>query len=51
MYVDDGYVVDARSKEADAELEHLNAAFKIDIKKAHFFLGNNVHVHARDAAP
>ena len=51
MYVDDGYVVDACSKLADAELEHLNAAFKIEIKKAHFFLGNNVHVHARDAAP
>ena len=51
MYVDDGYVVDAHSKLADAELARLNEAFKIDIKKAHFFLGNNVHVHAEGAAP
>ena len=30
---------------ADAELEQLNAAFKISVKPAHFFLGNNITVH------
>ena len=45
MYVDDGYVVDNNSSAADAELEILNKAFKITIKPAHFFLGNNVIVH------
>ena len=45
MYVDDGYVVDAHSDAADAELRRLNDAFKIDIKPAHFFLGNNIVVH------
>ena len=45
MYVDDGYVVDAYSDAADAELKRLNDAFKIDIKSAHFFLGNNIVVH------
>ena len=45
MYVDDGYVVDAHSAMADAELKQLNDAFKIHIKPAHFFLGNNVTVH------
>ena len=45
MYVDDGYVVDNNSTAADAELEILNKAFKITIKPAHFFLGNNVIVH------
>ena len=36
---------DAFSDAADAELEQLNAAFKIDIKPAHFFLGNNITIH------
>ena len=45
MYVDDGYVIDAYSAAADAELEQLNASFKIDVKPAHFFLGNNIVVH------
>jgi len=45
MYVDDGYVIDAYSTAADAELEQLNASFKIDVKPAHFFLGNNIVVH------
>ena len=45
MYVDDGYVVDAHSAMADAELKQLDDAFKIHIKPAHFFLGNNVTVH------
>ena len=46
-------VVDAHSKLADAELATLNAAFKIDVKPAHFFLGNNIVVHdgAEDGAP
>ena len=44
MYVDDGYVVDANSSLADAELATLHAAFTIDVKPAHFFLGNNVSV-------
>jgi len=45
MYVDDGYVIDAQSALADAELEALNKAFTITIKPAHFFLGNNIIVH------
>ena len=45
MYVDDGYVVDAFSPAADAELEELNRAFTISIKPAAFFLGNNIVVH------
>ena len=51
MYVDDGYVVDAHSAAADAELAALHAAFTIEVKAAHFFLGNNVIVHAEGAAP
>jgi len=45
MYVDDGYVVDAFSPLADAELQQLHDAFTIEIKPARFFLGNNVVVH------
>ena len=45
MYVDDGYVVDAYSACADAELKQLHDAFKIDVKPARFFLGNNIVVH------
>ena len=45
IYVDDGYVIDSFSDAADAELEQLNAAFKISVKPAHFFLGNNITVH------
>ena len=45
IYVDDGYVIDAFSAAADAELAELNAAFTITIKPAHFFLGNNIIVH------
>ena len=52
MYVDDGYAIDAHSPLADAELDTLNAAFKLTIKPAHFFLGNNVTVHdGSQAAP
>ena len=51
MYVDDGYVVDANSDAAQAELDLLNAAFKIEVKNAHFFLGNNIDVMAQDSAP
>ena len=32
-------------------LDELNAAFKIEVKSARFFLGNNVDVMAQDAAP
>ena len=45
MYVDDGYVVDAHSAAADAELQQLNEAFTLTLKPAKFFLGNNVVVH------
>ena len=48
IYVDDGYVIDQFSAAADAELAQLDAAFKITIKPAHFFLGNNIVV--RDGA-
>ena len=51
MYVDDGYVTDAISAAAQAELDALHAAFTIEIKDARFFLGNNVNVFAQDAAP
>ena len=51
MYVDDGYVTDTYSADAQAELDELNAAFKIEVKSARFFLGNNVDVMAQDAAP
>ena len=52
MYVDDGYVTDSNSSLADAELEHLDAAFTITLKNAHFFLGNNIVVDgARGGAP
>ena len=33
------------------ELDELNAAFKIEIKDAHFFLGNNINVMTQDGAP
>ena len=45
MYVDDGYVVDAFSPAADKELKILHDKFTIDVKPAHFFLGNNISVH------
>ena len=45
IYVDDGYVIDQYSAAADAELAQLDAEFKITIKPAHFFLGNNIVVH------
>ena len=53
MYVDDGYAVDATSKAAEAELKQLNDAFKLTLKPAAFFLGNNVTVHdgAQGGAP
>ena len=50
MYVDDGYVVDAFSSAADAELEALHAAFTIEVKPARFFLGNNVTIMTPDPA-
>ena len=45
MYVDDGFAVDTDTPRADEELATLNASFKIDVKPAMFFLGNNVIVH------
>ena len=45
MYVDDGYTIDSYSPAADAELQTLNDAFKLTIKPAAFFLGNNITVH------
>ena len=47
IYVDDGFSADNGSKAADAELEEINKRFKIDIKPASFFLGNNVTCHSR----
>jgi len=49
----DGYAVDATSKAAEAELKQLNDAFKLTLKPAAFFLGNNVTVHdgAQGGAP
>ena len=47
IYVDDGFSSDNGSKEADNELEAINARFKIEIKPASFFLGNNVSCHSR----
>lgn len=44
MYVDDCYVIDEYSTQADAELEQLNAAFKLTIKPANFFLGANIAI-------
>ena len=46
MYVDDGYVIDAFSQCADAELKALHDAFTITIKDAQFFLGNNITIAA-----
>ena len=46
LYVDDGYSADNGTKEADDELEAINAQFKIDIKGAKFFLGNNITCHS-----
>ena len=47
IYVDDGFSSDNGSKEADNELEAINTRFKIEIKPASFFLGNNVSCHSR----
>ena len=44
-------VTDAFSADAQAELDQLNEAFKIEIKNAHFFLGNNIDVVAQVSAP
>ena len=44
LYVDDGYVIDNGSALADAELQRFHDRFTITIKKAKFFLGNNVTV-------
>ena len=38
-------VVDAFSPAADKELKILHDKFTIDVKPAHFFLGNNISVH------
>ena len=46
LYVDDGISSDDGSLEADAELEAINAKFKILVKPAKFFLGNNIDVHS-----
>ena len=50
MYVDDGYVIDENSAEADAELALLHEAFTIQVKPAAFFLGNNIVVHEKTAS-
>ena len=47
LYVDDGYSSDNGSHEADVELQAINKKFKIDIKNASFFLGNNIICHSR----
>ena len=46
VYVDDGISSDDGSVEADVELEAINARFKILIKLAAFFLGNNIECHS-----
>ena len=45
-YVDDGFSIDDGSRMADSELDALNARFKITVKEATFFLGNNVICHS-----
>ena len=42
IYVDDGISSDDGSTDADIELEAINTRFKILIKPASFFLGNNI---------
>ena len=46
VYVDDGFSIDNGSTEADSELGALNERFKITIKCATFFLGNNITCHS-----
>ena len=46
LYVDDGYSADNGNKESDEELAAINSRFKIDIKYASFFLGNNILCHS-----
>ena len=46
IYVDDGISSDYGSPEADAELQAINTKFKIVIKQASFFLGNNIDCHS-----
>ena len=48
IYVDDGYSTDNGSEYADKELEAINERFKIVIKDASFFLGNNILCHSRN---
>lgn len=43
MYVDDGYVIDEQSNDADKELDIFHAAFKLTVKPAAFVLGANIH--------
>lgn len=47
IYVDDGISSDDGSAGADTELEAINKRFKIMIKDASFFLGNNIDCHSR----
>ena len=47
LYVDDGVSSDDGSPEADSELEAINDKFKILIKNASFFMGNNIDVDDR----
>ena len=47
VYVDDGFSSDDGSAEADEELAAINRRFKIIIKDASFFLGNNIDCHSR----
>ena len=48
IYVDDGFSADDSSSQADAELDAINKRFKIEIKPASFFLGNNVTCHSKN---
>ena len=47
VYVDDGFSSDDGSAEADEELAIIDRRFKIIIKDAAFFLGNNIICHSR----
>ena len=47
IYVDDGVSADDGSTAADDELEAINKQFKIIVKSASFFLGNNITCHSK----
>ena len=46
IYVDDGISSDDGSPDADVELEAIHVRFKIVVKLAAFFLGNNIECHS-----